>query len=53
MMKGMMQDIMDDLTNSTRGYYFMSKGAFHLKHHSLFIFLVGEYHLAMVDNEGG
>jgi hypothetical protein len=44
--------VTDDHTNSTRGYSFLSEQPFYEKRHSLFFFLVKEYDLAMVDNEG-
>ncbi|KAG0692522.1 hypothetical protein DFH29DRAFT_882371 [Suillus ampliporus] len=44
--------VKDDLTNTTRGYSFASEDLFHKKRHSLFLFLVEEHGLAMVDNEG-
>jgi hypothetical protein len=45
-------DIIDDLTNTTRGYSFLSEEPFKQKAHSLFYFLVEEYGLAMVDSDG-
>lgn len=45
-------DLKDDLTNSTRGYSFLSEDPFHKKRHSLFLFLVVEWQLAMVDSTG-
>jgi hypothetical protein len=48
----MPDEVKDNLTNSTRGYSFISEEPFHQKRHSLFFFLLEEYNLAMVDNVG-
>jgi len=45
-------NLTDDITNSTRGYSFMSEEPFHTKRHSLFLFLVTEWNLAMIDSAG-
>ncbi|KAG0695630.1 hypothetical protein DFH29DRAFT_1005302 [Suillus ampliporus] len=48
----MPDQVKDDLTNATRGYSFMSEKPFFEKRHSLLLFLVEQYDLAMVDNAG-
>jgi len=48
----MPDDLTDDLTDTTRGYSFLSEDRFKQKQHSLFYFLVEQYDLAMVDNTG-
>jgi hypothetical protein len=47
-----LDDLKDNIANSTRGYSFMSEEPFHNKRYSLFLFLVQEWKLAMVDNAG-
>jgi len=47
-----LNDLKDDLTNSKRGYSFMSESPFYEKRHSLFLFLVTEWNLAFVDSVG-
>jgi len=48
----MPDQVQDDLTDTCRGYSFLSEEPFYGKRHSLFLFLVEEYNLAMVDNQG-
>ncbi|KAG2121482.1 hypothetical protein DEU56DRAFT_927410 [Suillus clintonianus] len=52
MLTRMPDHVKDDLTNTRRGYSFMSEEPFYEKRHSLFFFLVQSHNLAMVDNEG-
>ncbi|KAG2336601.1 hypothetical protein BDR05DRAFT_953250 [Suillus weaverae] len=47
-----LDDLKDDLTNSTRGYSFMSEAPFHNNRHSLLLFLVTEWNLAVIDSAG-
>ncbi|KAG1718527.1 uncharacterized protein EDB91DRAFT_1090004 [Suillus paluster] len=51
-MTKMPDQVKDDLTNTTRGYSFISENPFFEKRHSLLLFLVEQYNLAMVDNAG-
>ena len=50
--KSMPDNLIDDLTDTTRGYSFLSEEPFSQDAHSLFFFLVEEYSLAMVDSDG-
>lgn len=52
LLKEFPDNLIDDLTNTTRGYSFLSEEPFEQKAHCLFYFFVEEYSLAMVDNDG-
>jgi hypothetical protein len=47
-----LEDLKDDLANSTRGYSFISEEPFCNEHHSLLVFLVTEWNLAIIDGAG-
>lgn len=48
----MPDDVLDDLADTRRGYSFIREEPFRSKQHSLLLFLVEEYRLAMVDGSG-
>jgi hypothetical protein len=51
-LKKMPDHVVDDLTDTRRGYSFLSEEPFHGKRNSLFLFLVKEYKLAVLDHTG-
>ncbi|KAG2134202.1 uncharacterized protein EDB93DRAFT_1254626 [Suillus bovinus] len=46
------EQVKDDLTNSTRGYSLASEAPFFKNRHALFFYLVDHYNLAIIDNAG-
>jgi hypothetical protein len=52
MLKGVPEQVKDDLTNTTCGYLLASEEPFYKKCHTVFFYLVDYYDLAMVDNAG-
>lgn len=47
-----LEDIVDDLSNTTRGYSFTSEGPYASTKHSLFMHIVKDKKLAILDGEG-